>query len=75
MSAVELVADGLVKVEFAHGFLGISRAELYRRMEQGQIPFTQIGRRRLIPKRALVEYAASNTRNVTPTTQVLAAGA
>jgi excisionase family DNA binding protein len=53
-----LVEDGLMTVGEAHDFSRLSRSELYARMERGELPYCKLGRRRLIPRRALVEMAA-----------------
>lgn len=60
--ALELVADGVLAIDAAVEFAGISRAELYRRMTAGSLVYTLQGRRRFIPKRALVEMLASGLR-------------
>jgi excisionase family DNA binding protein len=54
------VADGCLAVEEATEFSGIGRSELYLRMERGELPFVKIGRRRLIPPRALVKLLEEN---------------
>jgi len=54
----DLVADGCSTVAEACAFLSVSRATLFRRMAH-DLPYTTVGGRRLIPKRALEEYAAS----------------
>lgn len=53
-----IVSEGLVSTEEACRFLGIRRSKLYQEMEKGAIPFVKLGARRLIPVRALKEYAA-----------------
>jgi excisionase family DNA binding protein len=53
-----LLLDGLRTVDEAKEFLRLSRATLYSLMARGDLPFTTIGRRRLIPHRALIELAA-----------------
>jgi len=58
--AQELVVDGLEKIKDAATFLRISVASLYKMMDRGELPFVKIGRSRRIPRRALVELAASN---------------
>lgn len=55
-----LVADGLESITAACGFLKVSRTTLYGLMESGQLSFCKVGRSRRIPKRALIELAASN---------------
>ena len=55
---VELVADGLLTIREAAGFLHLSRSTVYQFMDRGELPFVKLGRSRRIPKRALVELAA-----------------
>jgi excisionase family DNA binding protein len=54
-----LVSDGLKTIREAVDFTRLSRSDLYSRMERGELPYTKIGRRRLIPHRALLDLAAS----------------
>jgi hypothetical protein len=42
-------------IKAAVAFIGISRSELYRRMDAGLLPRIKDGTRRKIPKRALVQ--------------------
>jgi excisionase family DNA binding protein len=56
---VEAVAEGLLSVREAADFSRLSRAELYVMMGRGELLFVKHGRRRLIPKRALVELLAA----------------
>jgi excisionase family DNA binding protein len=51
----ELVADGLMTVPEAQAFSRLSRSNLYGLMEDGSLAYCKVGRRRLIPRRALVE--------------------
>jgi excisionase family DNA binding protein len=60
--ARELLADGAIGIEQAVEFTGLSRAELYRRMDAGSLRFVKVGRRRLIPKRAAVQMLAAGLR-------------
>lgn len=60
--AFEIVQDGMLTVEKACEWLGLSRAKVYQLMERGQLPYVKIGRARRIPKRALIEFAAANMR-------------
>ncbi len=59
---VELVQDGLMTIAEAMAFSRLSRTTLYGLMETGRLSYTKLGRARRIPKRALVELAASNLR-------------
>ena len=58
-AAAEVVADGAMGVPEAVRFTGLSRAELYRLMCSGALAWLKHGRRRLIPRRALVELLAA----------------
>lgn len=60
--AVELVQEGLMTVAEAGRFTGLSRSSLYSLMEEGKLVYAKIGRARRIPRRALVELAASSLR-------------
>lgn len=60
--AVELVQEGLVTVAEAARFTGLSRSSLYTLMETGRLVYAKIGRARRIPRRALIELAASSLR-------------
>ena len=55
----ELVADGLVTVQEAGQFLSVSRSKLYDLMDNGELKFVKLGRSRRIPRRALIDLAAS----------------
>jgi len=58
IEARELAADGALPLPEAVKFTGCSRSVLYEQMQQGELRFVTVGRRRLIPKRALVEFLA-----------------
>ena len=51
------VADGLATIEEAMEFVRVSRATIYALMDRGQLTYTKIGRRRLIPRQALIQLA------------------
>ena len=57
-AAEELLADGALGVNDAVEFSGLSRSELYEAMRNGALKFCKRGKRRLIPKRALVRLLA-----------------
>jgi excisionase family DNA binding protein len=42
--------------------LGISRSYCYELVQQGALPFLPLGRRRVIPRSALEDYVAQQTR-------------
>ena len=58
----ELLADGAVGVAEAVQFAGVSRATLYDAMAEGQLAYLKRGRRRLIPRRALVAWLAAGLK-------------
>jgi excisionase family DNA binding protein len=58
----EMLADGLSTVREAAVYSRLSRAFLYNAMERGDLVYVKVGRRRLIPKRALLEFLARGLR-------------
>ena len=63
-----IVDGGLVNLVEARRFLGgVSRAFLYVEFEKGRLPFVKIGRRRMVPRQALIAYAAERLRGGTGT--------
>ena len=54
-----LVADGLMTIQEAAEFLSVSRSKLYELMDNGELIFVKLGRSRRIPRRALIDLAAS----------------
>jgi excisionase family DNA binding protein len=52
---VDLVQDGTVPIPEALRFSGLGRSTLYGLMETGELAYSKVGKRRLIPRRALVE--------------------
>lgn len=50
----------------AAAFLRLGRSTLYGLMERGDLPYACIGARRLIPRRALVDLAASHLKGNIP---------
>jgi excisionase family DNA binding protein len=57
-----IVQDGLVKVHpDASEFLGISRSATFQLLRDGELPYVRVtpGGDRRIPRRALIEFAAS----------------
>jgi excisionase family DNA binding protein len=59
-SPADVVADGLMTIPDAAQFLCVSKSKLYELMDGGELEFVKLGRSRRIPRRALVELAASN---------------
>jgi excisionase family DNA binding protein len=55
----ELVIDGLMTLREVQDFTRLSRTDLYTRMTRGELPFVKLGKRRLVPRRAVVDLAAA----------------
>ena len=53
-----LVSDGLMRVQDAALFLGLSRSSVYKLMERGELLWVKLGRARRIPRRAVIGLAA-----------------
>ena len=60
MKPAELLDDGAMGVDAAKRFTGLGRTALYDLMNRRILPFTKVGSRRLIPKRALIQVLANN---------------
>lgn len=58
----ELLAEGLLTVAEAASFLRLSRSKVYGLMETGTLRYVLIGRSRRIPRRAVIDLAASGLR-------------
>jgi excisionase family DNA binding protein len=54
-----MVQEGLLTIEAAMEFLDISRASLYRLISDGILPTVKLIGARRIPRRALIDLAAS----------------
>ena len=67
-SAVELYAEGALSVRDACAEYGISRSVVYVLMQSGGLPYSQLGRRRCIGRRALAELLAKSVVGFTPQT-------
>ncbi len=59
-TTVELMAEGLDRIEQAARFLGVSKSRIYLMMASGELPSVKLGKCRRIPRRALKELAARN---------------
>lgn len=59
-AATEILAEGTFGIEEAQRFSGMGRTFLYGAMDRGDLVYTKAGRRRLIPKRALIALLARN---------------
>ena len=55
-SAEGLVSDGCLTVDESMKFTGLRRSKLYEHLQSGRIPVVKVGRRTLIPKRALIRF-------------------
>ena len=58
--AEELLEDGLLSIAEAEHFSGLGKSELYLAMGAGELHYVKKGRRRLIPKRALIRHLAAH---------------
>lgn len=58
----QLVQEGVRTVQEATQFTRLSRSKLYAEMEAGRLAYVTVGRRRLIPMRALTEMLARGLR-------------
>ncbi len=56
--AERLVGDGTMDVPAACQFTGLGRTFLYQKMDKGELRYTKVGKRRLIPKAELVRLLA-----------------
>lgn len=61
--APSICSDGTLSLPEAIEFTGLGRSELYLRMDDGRLPFVKHGRRRLIPRRALVQMLEAGLVN------------
>ena len=65
MTTDELVADGIVTLDFAMRFLSVSRPTLNKLIERGDLPtVVLVDKRRSIPKRAILDFAAKRVQTV-----------
>jgi predicted DNA-binding transcriptional regulator AlpA len=65
MTTDELVADGIVTLDYAMRFLSVSRPTLNKLIERGDLPtVVLVDKRRSIPKRALLDFAAKRVQKV-----------
>lgn len=54
----EVLADGLLTVEQACAFSTLGKTELYKLLNSGRLASVKYGKRRLVPKRALMNLFA-----------------
>jgi helix-turn-helix protein len=65
MTTDELVAEGIVTLDFAMRFLSVSRPTLNKLIERGDLPtVVLVDKRRSIPRRALLDFAAKRVQAV-----------
>ena len=55
---MKLCEDGALTIRQATEFTGLPRTAVYKLLGDGTLPSVRVGRRRLIPKRALIELLA-----------------
>lgn len=55
-----LWAEGALNATDAAAFLGVSRRHVFDLMQRGALPWGRVGGRRVIPRRALVDYLAGS---------------
>lgn len=53
------VAGGLLSIEEACDFSKLGRSTLYKEMDAGNLSYCKIGRRRMIPKNAIIDWLAN----------------
>jgi predicted DNA-binding transcriptional regulator AlpA len=65
MTKDELVAEGIVTLDYAMRFLSVSRPTLNKLIDRGDLPtVVLVNKRRSIPKRALLDFAAKRVQTV-----------
>lgn len=64
--AEAMCADGTMSVAEAEKFTGVSDSLIYEWLDAGVLPSVQLGRRRVIPRKALVTYLAKNMTAAEP---------
>ena len=75
MSPDELIAEGIVTLDFAMRFLSVSRPTLNKLIERGDLPtVVLVDKRRSIPKRALLDFAARRVQTNATETKNAATG-
>ena len=55
-AATDLVSGGVMNILEAAEYARLSRAEIYRAMGAGELAFVKVGRRRMIPKNAIIAW-------------------
>lgn len=59
--ALDPWGEGGMSVAQASVFTGMSRSDLYERMTRGEVAYAKVGRRRILPRRALRELLRKNS--------------
>lgn len=59
----DVLEDGTLTIQQAVSFSGLPRTNLYEAMNRRELAWTKVGRRRLIPKRALVDMLRKRLTN------------
>jgi excisionase family DNA binding protein len=62
---LDLWADGALTVGRAVEVYGLGRTVLYAMMAEGRLPFSKVGTRRLLPRKALVRLLAEGQSGTT----------
>ena len=57
-SAQDVVDEGAMTVDEAVKWSSLGRTRLYKAMDEGRLPFIKLGKRRLIPRKALRDLLA-----------------
>lgn len=58
--AREVLKEGLVRVKEAAQLLGVSRSQVYKLMDGGELPFVRLRKSRRIPRTGLVQLISRN---------------
>jgi predicted DNA-binding transcriptional regulator AlpA len=58
LSDEALLADGCLSIPEAVAFSRLSRSQIYEHIRAGDFPTVKNGRRRLVPRRALIRFLA-----------------
>ena len=59
LGAQDMVEGGALNLREATAFSGLPRSNLYALMTSGKLPYTKVGKRRLIPRNALKQILAA----------------
>lgn len=66
--AENMMMDGAFSVEQVSEFASISKTEVREQMKNGRLPYLAIGRRRLVPKRAVYKFLTEHLVTVADAT-------